>query len=70
METDEGEEVTLARIDPGGRYRGSGFEVAARFEPAYYAPSMNRCRQNQLVNDEVDDVLRDVHRARARTVAV
>jgi len=70
METDDGEEVTLAGIDPDGGYQGSGFEVAATLEPAYYAPSINRGRQNQLVNDEVDDVLRDVHRAGGRTVAV
>jgi hypothetical protein len=45
--------VTLARINPGSGHQRSGLEVPAVLQRTYH--------RSQLVDDEVDDVLEDVH---------
>ena len=45
------EDVMLAAIDPGSGYQGSGLEMTAIY------------RQRQLINDEVNEILGNVHRA-------
>ena len=45
----------LAAIDPGSGYQRSGLEMTF--------PLVAVCRQRQLVDDEVNDVSEDVHRA-------
>ena len=47
------EKVVLAAIDPGGGYKRSGFEMPL---------PLIVCPQRQLVNDEANDVLGNVHR--------
>ena len=47
------EKVILAAINPGSGYKRSGLEMT---------PPHAVCPQRQLVNDEVNDILRDVHR--------
>ena len=54
MEIDSGEEVMLAAIDPGGGHQQSGSEMTF---PLPWVP-----RPRQLIDDEVDDILGDVHR--------
>ena len=64
IEFEGGEEVTLGAIDPGGGYQRSGLEMTY--------PLATVRQQRQLVNDEVNDVLGNVHlegsnqRSRAR----
>ena len=53
MKSESRKKVVLAAIDPGGGYKRSGFEMPL---PLVVRP------QRQLVDDEVNDVLRNVHR--------
>ena len=57
-EGDGGEEVVLAAIDPDGGHQRSSLEVPAAM--------CTRRHQGQLVNDKVNDVSGDVHRAGCR----
>jgi len=52
-ESEGGEEVMLAATDPGCGHQQSGTEMT---------PPLEVRRQKHLVNDEVNDILRNVHR--------
>jgi len=54
IEFEHREEMMLAAIDPGSGYQRSGLEVTG-------IPFLVVLRQRQLVDDEVNDVLGDVH---------
>ena len=61
MKLEGREKVVLAAIDPGGGYKRSGLETSPRL---VVRP------QRQLVDDEVNDVLGDVHRVGVQVVGV
>ena len=61
MESEGGKEVMLAAINPESGYQRGGSEMT---------PPLVVRRQKQLVNDEVNDVLRNVHRVGVEIVGI
>lgn len=63
MEGNDREELTPARVEPGGGYKRSRSEAFVKL----IATLRDR---NQLVDDAIDDILGDAHRRRAERLSV